>query len=182
MKDPFEILNQTTLRQQGEIERLKRRVDFIEPRESQKIYGEIYAHDVADTIAIAGIGEANKVQVTSFTTNGLFNFMTPDHTNDHIIVLKAGIYFCAVSISAESGAGAAFEAGFGVYKNNGATGFDNLHSHRNLSGGGGDTGSITISGIVNLAINDTIELWVWNETNVVDVIINDVTLSLILAR
>jgi hypothetical protein len=142
-------------------------------------FAEIYAHDAADTLTIAASGVANKVQVTSFDTNGQSNNMTPDHTNDHITVDKAGMYLCTVSVSALSAAGAGYELGISLWKNNGATEFDNVHSHRDLSGGGGDTGSITLSGIVDLAVNDTMEIWVWNETNTTDVIIDDITFSLV---
>jgi hypothetical protein len=141
--------------------------------------GEISAQNVADTITISGTGQANKVQVTSFDTNGPSKNMTPDHTNDHITVDKAGLYLCTISIAAESAAGAGFKAGFSLWKNNGTTEFGNLHAHRNLSGGGGDFGSITMSGIVQLEVGDTIEIWTWNETNTVDIVVDDITLSLL---
>ena len=142
-------------------------------------YAEIYAFDANSTITISGTGIANKIQVTSFDTNGVSNLMTPDHTNDHITVVKAGVYKCNVAISAESSGGSAYEAGFGVFKNNGATHFTNCHVHRQLSGGGGDTGSLNMTGLIDLAANDTIEVWVWNETNTNNIIVDDITLNLI---
>jgi hypothetical protein len=142
-------------------------------------FAEIYAHDAADTLAIAASGVANKVQITTFDTNGESNNMTPDHTNDHITVDKPGMYLCTVSLSALSAAGAGYELGVSLWKNNGDTQFDNVHAHRDLAGGGGDTGSITLSGIVDLAASDTMEIWVWNETNTTDVVIEDITLSLV---
>jgi hypothetical protein len=143
-------------------------------------FGEIYASDVADTIAIAAAGQANKVQITSFAVNGLSNRMSPDQANDHILVLVEGIYLCTCSISARSAAaGGADTFGFAVYKNNGANEFVNLHAHRDLSGGGGDAGSISISGLIDLAVNDTIEVWVWNEDSTDDIVIDDITLSLV---
>ncbi|MHC4269150.1 MAG: autotransporter outer membrane beta-barrel domain-containing protein [Planctomycetota bacterium] len=143
-------------------------------------FAEIYASDVADTITISSSGQANKVQVTSFAVDGVSNNMTPDHTNDHITVTKAGMYLATISISVTSTGGSAYQIAFSLYKNNGATEFVNVHTHRNLSGGGGDTGSMSLSGIVDLAVNDTIEVWTWNETNTNDIIIDDITLSLVM--
>lgn len=142
-------------------------------------FGEIYAYDTNTTITISGTGIANKVQVTAFDTNGASNNTTPDHTNDHITITKAGIYKCDISCSISSGAGAAFKVGAGVFKNNGATHFTNLHFHRNLSGGGGDTGSASMTGLIDLAVNDTIEVWAWNETNTTNLIVDDITLNLV---
>ena len=36
-----------------------------------------------------------------------------------------------------------------------------------------------MTGLIDLAINDTIEVWVWNETNTGDIIVDDITLNLI---
>lgn len=143
-------------------------------------YGEISAYDEGDEIAIATAGIANKVQVTTFDTNGPTKNTTPDHTNDHITVISAGHYFCIVSLHIESaGGGGADEFGFGVYKNNGTTLFENCHGHRKLAGGGGDTGALSLSGLLDLAVGDTIELWCWNEDSTDNIIIDDVTMTLI---
>jgi len=142
-------------------------------------FGEIYATDVANTITIAGTGYANRVQITSFAVNGVSNNATPDHTNDHITITKAGMYLCTVSVAASSAGGTAYLAGFGVFKGNGVTAFENLHAHRNLSGGGGDNGSISMSGIIDLAATDTVEVWCWNATNTNNIVIDDITLSLL---
>jgi hypothetical protein len=147
--------------------------------ESGLVFGEIYAHDANDTLTISGSGKANKVQVTTFDTDGLSNNVTPDQANSHITIDKSGIYLCVISISAESGSGVGFEAGFSAWKNNGTDEFENIHAHRNLSGGGGDTGSISMSGIIDLVAGDTVEIWTWNETNTVNVIVDDITLSLV---
>lgn len=144
------------------------------------LFGEISAHDLEATIAISGTGVGNKVQITTFDTNGPSNGMTPDHTNDHITVDTAGHYLLTVSIALEStGAGSAALVGIAAYKNNGVTSFDNCHAHRRLSGGGTDEGSASISGIVDLDVNDTVEVWFWNETNTNDLVVDDITLSLV---
>lgn len=143
-------------------------------------YGEIYAADANNTLTITTTGKANKVQITSFTANGVSNLMTPDHTNDHITITKAGVYKCNMSMHLESvGGGGADNYGYSVYKNNGATEFANLHGQRDLSGGGGDEGSVSVSGLIDLAVNDTIEVWIWNNTNADNIIIDDINLSLV---
>jgi hypothetical protein len=38
---------------------------------------------------------------------------------------------------------------------------------------------MTLSGIIDLAVNDTIEVWIWNNTNADDIIIDDINLSLV---
>jgi len=143
------------------------------------VFGEIYASDVSDTITITSSGQANKVQVTSFSVNGQSSNMTPDHTNDHLTISVAGKYLATLSVSLSSTGGTAYVVGFSLYKNNGGTEFPNVHANRNLAGAGGDTGSMSMSGIIDLAVNDTIELWCWNETNTNNIVIQDVTLSLI---
>jgi len=140
----------------------------------------IYCHDVTSTLTIASSGEANKVQVTQFTANETSNLMTPDHTNDHITVVKTGVYLVTASISISSTGGTSYEVMFGCWKNNGATEFLNLHSHRMLAGGGGDKGSMTISGLVSLTATDTLELWCANITNTNNVIIESITLSAVM--
>ena len=88
-------------------------------------------------------------------------------------------YFCKVSLHIESaGGGGADLFGFAVYKNNGTTLFENCHGHRQLTGGGGDVGSVSLSGIIDLAVNDTVEVWVWNEDSTDDLVVEDITLTL----
>jgi hypothetical protein len=137
-------------------------------------YGEIYVNDntTSDTVATA-----TNSQVTRFDTNGVYNSMTPDHTNDHITIVKAGIYLCATSI-AFSGDGSVQWA-FSAYKNNGNTEFANIHADRKL-GAAGDVGSASMSGLIDLAVGDTIEVWMMHTAGVnKDIIIRDCTLSLI---
>jgi hypothetical protein len=141
-------------------------------------YAEIYVYDAGATITIGGTGIGNKVQIDTFDADGVSNLATPDHTNDHITITKAGDYRVAVSLTAESTGAAAYNFGFAVYKNDGATLFQNLHAHREFSGAGGDTGSVSISGIATFAVADTIEVWCWNETNTNNIVIDDINLSI----
>jgi hypothetical protein len=48
-----------------------------------------------------------------------------------------------------------------------------------MAGAGGDTGSISMNGIIACYVNDTIEIWMWNEDNTNNVIVDDITLSLV---
>jgi hypothetical protein len=139
--------------------------------------GEISVRDNAAETAIAVAGTF--VQVAIFDTNGLSNNCTPDHTNDHITISKAGWYFVAVSLACVSVAGGGDTFEFEVRKNNGATVFNNVHAHRDMAGGGGDKGSVTMSGIIDLAANDTVELWVTNDDDTSNIIIEDCALSVI---
>jgi len=142
-------------------------------------FAEIYTAAASDELTIGGTGIANKIQITSFSVNGVSNNMTPDHTSDHITVVQAGMYLCIISLHIESaGSGGADIFGFSVFKNDGTTEFSNVHGHRQLAGGGIDVGSISLSGIIDLAVNDTIELWVWNEDSTDNVVIQDVSMSL----
>ena len=143
-------------------------------------FGEIYANDVSDELTISSAGEANRVQVTSFNANGLTNKMTADHAQDHIIITEPGKYLCTISLVVESAAGGGTDhVGASLYKNNGTTEFPNVHTNRKLAGGGGDTGSISMSGIIDTADNDTIELWLWNADSTDNIVVDDVTLSLV---
>ncbi len=138
-------------------------------------FAEIWAFDVNNTLTITGTGIVNKVQVTSFAVNGLSNNATPDHTNDHITITKAGLYKVNISASIESVGGVAYKIAVGVFKNNGAYHFQNLHVSRNLAGGC----PISMTGIIDLAVNDTIEVWTWNETDTNNIVVDDITMNLL---
>ena len=138
-------------------------------------YAEIYATDNSTQTTITVAGTA--VQVTIFDTNGESNLATPDHTNDHITIVKAGRYMINVSATVNSIAGAASRFEISVQKNNGASEII-PHMNRNLTGGAGESGVISMSGIASLAANDTIEVWIENETNTQNYIVEDISLSL----
>lgn len=139
-------------------------------------YGEIFAQDNTTPTTITSAGKVNKVQITIFDTDGLSNLTTPDHTNDHITIVKAGVYKVSVSMSVASSAGDADKLGFSVYKNNGATEFPNIHFHRDFTAGTGLTGSASMVGLIDVAVDDTIELWGWNEDDTDNFLMEDVTM------
>jgi hypothetical protein len=118
------------------------------------------------------------VQVTVFDTNGLSNGdVTPDHTNDHITCGKAGYYFIAISMTLNSIAGAGSVAEVSCKKNNGDSDVI-CHMDRTLLGGGGESGVVSLSGIADIDVNDTVEVWIENETNTQSYVVEDCCLSL----
>ena len=140
-------------------------------------YGGISTTTNSTETVIAGAG--TPVQVTIFQTNSPSNNTTPDHTNDHVTISKAGDYMINVSATVNSVSGAASRFEMTVQKNNGASDVGALHCDRNLGGGGSEAGVISMSGIATLAASDTIEVWIENETNTQNYIVEDIDLSLI---
>jgi hypothetical protein len=141
-------------------------------------YGEISVTDNSTETTITNSSQF--YQVTVFDTNGIANDTSPDHTNDHIEIDHDGTYLVLVSASlltAVAGTGDDYEGV--VHKNDGATELANLHFHRAMAGGGGDLGSVSISGVVELDDGDTVELWVQNTTGTDNIIFQDVTMTVI---
>lgn len=138
-------------------------------------FGEIYTNDNAVTTSVSSAGFT---QVTIFTVDGVSNNMTPDHANDHITVTKAGHYVCNVcaTVTNQSGAGHIIELVVG--KNNNASTFANMRRHRTLASGT-DAGALPICGHIDLAVDDTIEVWVSSDSGTAkDIIVEDITLGL----
>ncbi len=141
-------------------------------------YGEIYVKDnaVATTLPDS-TGGPNHVQIESFAVNGEFIGMIPDHTENHITILRTGEYQVNISTAILNSAGASHRIHVDLFVNNGATEFDATHGHRTLSAGT-DTGSFSMNGMVKLTTGDTVEIWAATErTANSDVIFEDVTLS-----
>lgn len=136
----------------------------------------VIANGTATTINTINVKE----QFTHFDTDSAENNADADQANDHVKITKAGNYFVICSIHAESvAAGGADTFSFDIYKNNGAALVDPIHGHRQLAGGGGDVGSISISGIAALSVDDTLELWVTNNSSTDNILIADVSLTVI---
>jgi hypothetical protein len=132
---------------------------------------------VKDNTTDTTLNSAAKVQFLFFDTNGPSNSATPDHTNDHITITRAGKYYVSCAVTAANAAGASHVLDSSVWKNNGTTELINLHSHRTL-GAGTDIGSIHLSGIADLAASDTIELWLdTSRGSDTDVEVSDASLS-----
>jgi len=136
-------------------------------------YAEISAEGASSTHAVAtGVWH----QVDVFNTDGLSNLCTPDHTENHITIVKAGVYKVNVSI-AFSGTGGV-DWMFSLFKNNGSTEFPNVHTNRKL-GSGGDIGSASMCGLVTFAVGDTVEVWGEHGAGVnKDLVMQDCNISL----
>lgn len=140
------------------------------------LFAEIYARDNTTTTSTS----TTKTQILIFDTDGESNGIIPDHTNDHITITKAGKYKIDTSISIKNSSGSAHVISVEMYKNNGATVFNNIHAGRNL-GTGSDVGNLTISGIVDVALNDTLELWITSDSGAArNVTVEDINFSAIM--
>lgn len=118
-------------------------------------YGEIY---VADNVVLTNLAAQDTwYQLTIYANNGHSNNATPDHTNDHITIVKAGKYHVTSHLCIRSGASNSYV--FSVFKNNGATQFMNTQGHRQTTVAN-KPGSVSVSGIIDLAAGDTVEIWV----------------------
>lgn len=139
-------------------------------------YGEIWVEGNTDETALpVGIW----VQYTGFANNGESRGAIPDHTNNHITIRKAGKYLVTASLTIESASGTGAVIRTSVFKNNGAVEYANIHAHRAMATGGGDDGSLSLSGIGAFEVGDTVELWIKNDTNSVAATGEAATLSVV---
>jgi hypothetical protein len=122
----------------------------------QPAYGEVWAHGVADVIT--SVAQNDYDQIVGFNTNGANHRTTPDHTNDHIVILVPGVYQIHFEWSGY-GPAVAHDWNFHIYKNNGATAFNNITAHQTTPSTQ-KTESIGCTGLASLAVNDTVEMWV----------------------
>jgi hypothetical protein len=139
------------------------------------IYAGISVVGNSTQTAIAVAGTA--VQFVLFDTNHPSSRCTPDHTNNHITIEIAGNYLVTGSATIESIAGGGSVARLDVLRNNGSASSHPITASRQMSGGGGDEGTISLNGIVTFAAGDTVELWVTNETNTQNYILDKAVLS-----
>ncbi len=132
---------------------------FFTGTDSGLPFAEIYARDNTTTTSTS----TTKAQILIFDTDGESNNMTAVNAQGHIVVLKPGKYKIDASISIKNSSGAAHVISLEMYKNNGTGVFNNIHAGRTL-GTGSDVGNLTMSGIVDLAANDTIEFWITSDS------------------
>jgi hypothetical protein len=161
----------------GQIAEVDFRAGGVNYTLSPDVYGEIYAKDNSATTTLT----ANSVfvQVPVFDKNGYSSQTTPDHTSDDITIKVAGKYLATVSVAIANSAGAAHEVVISLRKNSGSSTFNNVHANRNLANST-DVGSISLSGIINVVANDTIELWATTTSGSNrNVTFSDITLSLV---
>lgn len=138
-------------------------------------FGEISAND---NVTVTSVSSAGFTQVLIFDTDGASNLATPDHTNDHITVVKAGHYMVNVCATVTNQSGAGHKIELVVAKNNNAAIFGSLRRHRTLASGT-DAGAVPICAHVALALDDTIEVWITSDSgSAKNIIVEDITLGL----
>ena len=141
------------------------------------VFGSLSAESnaTATTISSSSTDFSNAVQVTIFDTDQSESGVDTDQSagNDHIVIKHAGWYNLDVSASFSDGNSNTISYAF--FKNNGATQLGSRCTRK--MGTGGDVGSTSGMGRVNLSVGDTIELWVQNESNADNVDFEDITMS-----
>ena len=115
-------------------------------------------------------------QFTEFAGVGPENDMTGSTVTDDITIGTTGTYFAIASISFDGGSTDEYEVK--LAKNNGATDLTYCYQNR-LLGTGGDVGALTVSCIVSLTANDTVELWARNITVAANLTIVDASLNIL---
>lgn len=126
-----------------------------------------------ETVTINDIGVY--VQFTGFDRNTESNGCTPDHSNDHITVLVAGVYRIHADAAFRLTQGD--EAHLEVKKNNGATTLEDIHSRTN-GRGVSDESNCSCHGYATLAAADTVELWMENATSTDNLLVHDATMTI----
>jgi len=118
-------------------------------------YGSIYS-DHSDAVVVSSIGTTAK-KMEAFSSDAPSNGVSPDSTNHKLTVDTAGDYGILFSMAfATSGSGSAGTFQFHIRINDVETA---IGVHREMSGTG-DTGSGAAHGILTLAVNDVITVWV----------------------
>lgn len=123
-------------------------------------FGGIFVEGVDVGITLAA--QDTYYQVTAWSPGGVgasceANMTTPDASNDHITILKAGKYLVTFHVSCYSAAKNEYE--FEVFVNNGATGYPCTEVYRTTSVASA-VGAVSGQSLVDFAANDTVELWV----------------------
>jgi hypothetical protein len=115
-------------------------------------------------------GQVLQTQVTIFDTDGISTTgVTPDHTNDHITIVNAGPYIVHTDITITGGNSNTIS--FGLFKNNGATQLGERATIKLNSAS--DEVAVSLTHVVDLAANDTVELWVQNENHTTAITVED---------
>jgi hypothetical protein len=138
-------------------------------------FGEIYVFDTATAISVATAGVDYKIN--TWRNNGASKDCTPDATNNNITITRAGVYMCNVSAVVKSVGAPTQTIGLNVKLNSGVTTASNMHAHRLLAGGGLDTGSVSLSGLLTVVVGDTVELWIANDSTTDNLIVEDANMT-----
>ena len=132
------------------------------------------SNGTALTISASSSNFSNKVQVAFATANPTAEQgLDANNTQEHITVGTDGIYFVNATLSISGGGND--QLSFAVFTNNGATQLT-ARSTFKLDSAGAVT-NVVCSGIVSLSANDTLEVWIQNETSSSDCTVEDAAFS-----
>lgn len=120
------------------------------------VQGEISSYNVA--IPLTSVNQNDWNQILAFTVNNLSNRCVPDHTQDHINISSAGRYRLFGRWTGY-GPNAAHDWDTHFRLNNGATTIDTSVGHFKTSNATDHT-QVTWQCDYELAMNDTVEMWV----------------------
>jgi hypothetical protein len=133
-----------------------------------------------DAVTVATIGTTAK-KLAGFSHNGPANNVTADYANDQMTVLTKGDYWVDVTIS--FGTVASGDSGLYLFHVRVNDVESVIGFHRNMSGTS-DKGAAGCGGILSLAVNDVVTLWVESDEvgDTDDIAIANVTLNAIIMR
>lgn len=112
-------------------------------------FGSIYVAD--GSTAQTGL-DTTPVKLTGFTTNGVSKGIIPNHTNDTLTVIVTGVYDVYFTFSFAGSTSVEFEFHVCI-----AGVESHLGTHRNM-GTGGDVGSISARGFLELNADDVLDI------------------------
>ena len=141
------------------------------------VFAEMYTRDNTTQQGLT----TTYAKITNFDTAGATNNASVSVANDQITFNKTGKYLINATISIESvTAGGSYDIEIQGFWN--STAQNNLHAHRSLAGGGGDRGSMTITGILDVTTaSTTLELQAkHNSTGTKNVIFEDMNINAIM--
>jgi hypothetical protein len=136
------------------------------------VYGGISVVANGNASVIAGAG--TYVQFTEFDTDDPAALVTPAHSTDDLTIQVPGTYLIMFTANCEVTQND--QVHMEAKKNNGATSLAPCHSHTTGLGAGLKQ-ALSGMGAVSLSIDDTVELWLANDTSADDITIEDACLT-----
>ena len=147
-------------------------------QQSGATYGGIYSID--SSIAIATIGTTAK-KYAAFDTDMPANGVTPAHASDNITISTAGDYYVVFQTTFKTTTSG--DAGIYQFKLRIDDVEDGYGCHREMSGSN-DTGSCSFIGVVTLAANEVITIYVESDEagDTDDIVVEDTQFSVYLLK
>jgi uncharacterized protein GlcG (DUF336 family) len=123
-----------------------------QPKTGQEArYASIYVNDGASA---QGSISTTPAKVTGFAANGPSNDSTPDHTNDQITIVTGGAYLVAFQVSFSGTVSTSFTFKLRI------DAVESTLGCTRVLGTGGDLGSASFSGILNLSASEVLTIYV----------------------